>query len=106
MDASIEMKLLAIDRMIDMRKQLIAMQDNLGMSNGLSADEKILVYHLEDLLELSKAIGTEVHETGYISERGYTEVAFEYKGVTFNTYILSEEYELYKNEKGRGNSNE
>ena len=61
---------------------------------------------LEDLLELSKAIGTEAHETGYISERGYTEVAFEYKGVTFNTYILSEEYELYKNEKGRGNSNE
>ena len=77
MDASIEMKLLAIDRMIDMRKQLIAMQDNLGMSNGLSADERILVFHLEDLLELSKAIGTEVHETGYISERGYTEVAFE-----------------------------
>ena len=51
-------------------------------------------------------IGTAVHETGYISDRGYMEVAFEYKGVTFNTYILPEEYELYKNEEGRGNSNE
>ena len=106
MDASIEMKLLAIDRMIDMRKQLIVMQDNLRMNSGLDSSEKVLVYHLKDLLELSKAIGTEVHETGYISDRGYMEVAFEYKGVTFNTYILPKEYELYKNEEGRGNSNE
>lgn len=106
MDASIEMKLLAIDKMIGMRKQLIAMQDNLGMSNGFGVDDRILVYHLEDLLELSKAIETEVHETGYISEHGYMEVAFEYKGVTFNTYILPEEYELYKAEEGRDNGNE
>ena len=51
MDASIEMKLLAIDRMIDMRKQLIAMQDNLGMSNGLGADERILVRRLTGIIK-------------------------------------------------------
>lgn len=106
MDASIEMKLQAIDRMIDIRKQLIVMQDNLGMSNGLDSDEKVLIYHLKDLLELAKAVGNEAYETGYKSERGYTEVVFEYKGVAFNTYILPEEYELYKSKTGRGNRNE
>lgn len=100
MDCSVEMKLQAIDKMIAMREQLTAMQDNLEMNNGFSNDDKILVYRLDGLKELSKAIGNEIHETRYVSDAGYVEVAFEYKKVVFHTYLSPEEYKAYKDGEG------
>ncbi len=100
MDCSIEMKLQAIDKMIAMREQLAAMQDNLGMNNGFSLDDKILFYRLDDLKELSKATGNEIHETGHVSDVGYVEVAFEYKEVVFHTYLSPNEYKAYKDGGG------
>ena len=91
MKCSIEMKLQAIDKMITTREQLITMQDNLGMDNGLRLGTGILVYSLEDLQELSKATGNEIRETGYVSDTGWVNVAFEYKGIAFNTYLPPED---------------
>ena len=100
MDCSIEIKLQAIDKMIAMREQLAAMQDNLGMNNGFSLDDKILVYRLDDLKELSKATGNEIHETGYVSDTGFVEVAFGYKEVVFHAYLSPEEHKAYKDWEG------
>lgn len=70
MNDSIEMKLQAIDKMIDMRKQLITMQENLNMSTGVDFNDEILVYHLKDLQELAEATGNKIHENGYTSNDG------------------------------------
>ena len=96
MDCSVEMKLQAIDRMIAMREQLAAMQSNLRMDTGLNSSGRILVYFLEDLQELSKATGNKMHKTGYVTDSGCIEVALEYKGVVFNTYLSSNKYKAYK----------
>lgn len=100
MDCSVEMKLQAIDKMIAMREQLAAMQNNLGMNNGFDLDDKILVYRLNGLKELSKATGNEIHETGYVSDTGFVEVSFEYKEVIFHTYLSPNEYKAYKDGEG------
>lgn len=106
MDCSVEMKLQAIDRMIAMREQLAAMQSNLTMDTGLNSDGKILVYRSEDLRELSKAIGNKMYETGYVSDSSWVEVALEYKGVVFNTYLPPNKYKAYKDGDESGGKND
>lgn len=51
MKMSIEMKIQALDKMIEMRKQLMAMQDNLRVYNSMDKDTAVLIYSLEDFFE-------------------------------------------------------
>ena len=90
MECSLEMKLQAIDKMIAMREQLVAMQSNYRMNNGFELGGKILAYCLEDLQELSKTTGNEIYETGYVSDTGWTEVTFEYKEIGFHAIYTDE----------------
>lgn len=106
MDASIEMKLQAIDKMIDMRNQLITMQENLNMSTGVDLDNEVLVYRLKDLRELAEATGNKIHENGYTSNDGCVGVAFKYKETGFCTYLAPDVYEAYKNETESGGKDE
>lgn len=106
MDCSMEMKLQAIDKMIEMRNQLIGMQENLRMSNGFTVDGSILVFETNDLIELSKAVEADIHKTGYITKDGFPEIAFEYKGIKFNTYDYSNDYERYENQTARGDEDD
>lgn len=100
MNCSTEMKLQEIDKMLAAQKQLFAMQDNLGMDGRLG--DGILVYSLKNLQELSKATGNEIHETGYVADDGWVEVAFKYKETVFNTYLTPDEYKAYKDGDGSG----
>lgn len=106
MDVSIEMKLQAINKMLDMRNQLIAMQENLGMYDGFDASSSVLVYEIEDLLKLSEAVHCELHETGYITDQGNVSVAFEYKGSSFSSYFSPDDYERYKDKIARGSKDD
>lgn len=102
MNGSIEMKLQAIDKMTDMRKQLITMQENLNMSTGVDFNDEILVYHLKDLQELAEATGNKIHENGYTSNDGW----IEYKETGFRTYLAPDEYKAYKGETESGGKDE
>lgn len=106
MNCSVEMKLQTIDKMLAMREQLIVMQNNLGMSTGVGISDKILIFRLEDLQELSKATGNKMYETGYVSDSSWVEVALEYKGVVFNTYLPPNKYKAYKDGDESGGKND
>ena len=93
-----EMKLLVIDKMLDVRKQLITIQRSLDMSS-LSYDTTVLVYLFEDLLELSEMTGSEIYKD-HVSDGVGVCVALEYKRVVFDTYISPDEYEAYMNRRG------
>ena len=105
MEASIEMKIVVLDQMLEVRKQLIEMQEGLGMYNGLDLESTILIYSPKEFIEYSKAVGADFAETGYKTDEGNREIAFEYKGMSFNTYVYPEEYELYKEELSGGIKN-
>lgn len=106
MNGSIEMKLQAIDKMIDMRNQLITMQENLNMSTGVDFSNGVLVHSLKDLQELAEATGNEIHETEYVPGDGWKEVAFEYKEISLHTFLTQDEYEAYKSENESGGKDE
>ncbi|MGN0352428.1 MAG: hypothetical protein ACI4ES_12315 [Roseburia sp.] len=105
MDCSIEMKIQALDRMIEMRKQLITMQDNLGVYNSLSEDTFVLIYRTENFFEIANELKANV-ESGPTTKEGDIILSFYYKDTKFSTFILPKEYELLKHEIDRGESDD
>lgn len=104
MESSIEMKIQALDKLLEMRKQLITMQDNLGMYTSVAEEIPILIYQTEEFFEVAKEVGAVV-TSGDITDRGAIELMFNHKETTFNTYILPGEYQLHEHEIDRGNEN-
>lgn len=101
MKGSMEMKMQAIDEMLEMRKQMIVMQDNLGIYNGFGKGDKILIYSTEDFFEMARRVKERV-STGNIASNGMISIMFSYNGVLFNTFIWPREYQLHENEIDRG----
>ena len=101
MENSMEMKMQAIDLMLEARKQMIVMQDNLGIYNGFGKGDRILIYSTEDFFEMARYVKEKVR-TGDIADNGMINVMFSYNGVIFNTFILPGEYQLYEEEIDRG----
>ena len=47
-----------------------------------------------------------MYETGYVSDSSWVEVALEYKGVVFNTYLPPNKYKAYKDGDESGGKND
>lgn len=105
MDCSTEMKMQAIDKMIEMRNQLITMQDNLGMYNSVDNETPILIYQTDDFFEIANMVNGKV-KSGDVMDSGRIEITFNYKDTEFNTFILPVEYQLHEHEIDRGENNE
>jgi len=101
MEMSIEMKMQALDKMIEMRNQMVTMQDNLGVYNGFDKDSGILIYSTEDFLEIAKHVSTSI-ASRELKEIGNVELSFNYNGTEFRTFVLPCEYEEYKSEISAG----
>jgi hypothetical protein len=97
MKMSIEMKMQGLDKMIEMRKQLVVMQDNLGVFNGFGKDDGILIYSTEEFLEIANHVNTNVVSEA-LEKENYTRLSFDYNGTVFHTFILPHEHEAYKSE--------
>ena len=95
MEMSIEMKIQGLDKMIEMRKQLSVMQDNLGIYNGFGKDDSILIYFTEEFLEIANYVNARIASKA-LEKENHAELSFNYNGVVFHTYILPCEYEVYK----------
>lgn len=95
MKMSIEMKMQGLDKMIEMRKQLAVMQDNLGAYNGFGKDDSILIYSTEEFLEIANHVNARVTSEA-LEKKNHAELLFNYNDVVFHTYILPCEYETYK----------
>lgn len=104
MESSIEIKIQALDKMLEMRKQLITMQDNLGMFTSAAKEIPILIYQTEEFFEVANEVGANV-VSGDIVDQGMIELLFDYKEASFHTYILPGEYQLHEHEIDRGNEN-
>ena len=104
MEGSIEMKMQAIDKMIELRSQLITMQENLGMYNGFEERTSILIYKTDVFFEYASHIGTKVTSV-YVTDDGDICVMFTYKDVMFDTYVKPEEYQMYEHEIYKGDEN-
>lgn len=92
----VKTKLQEVDKMLDMRQQLDALQRSLGIYNGFEMQSSILICKVRDFFELSKSAKSVVYKTGYITDYGAMEVAFNYKGYKFVTFIFAHECEEYK----------
>ena len=103
MEMSTEMKMQALDKMIEMRNQLIAMQDNLGVYNGFDKDSGILIYSTEEFIEIAKHVNTSI-SSRVLEKIGSVELSFNYNGTEFHTFALPCECEEYKNELNLGGS--
>lgn len=101
MESSIEMKMQAIDKMLELRKQIIDMQDKLGVYNGLGESDCVLIYNTEDFFEMARRVKERV-STGNIASNGMISIMFSYNGVLFNTFIWPREYQLHEDEIDRG----
>lgn len=104
MEMSIEMKMQALDKMIEMRNQMVTMQDNLGVYNGFDKDNGILIYSTEDFLEIAKHVSTSI-ASRELEKIGNVELSFNYNGTEFHTFVLPCEYEEYKSEINAGGGN-
>ena len=103
MEGSIEMKMQAIDKMIELRNQLIVMQKNIGVWNGFDKDDVILIYDNSDFFNIARHVGANVNSDN-VSEIGLRTV-FNYKDVKFVAYIKQEEYQMYEHEIYKGDEN-
>lgn len=103
MECSMEMKMQAIDKMLEMRKQLSVIQNNLGMWNSADDTCPVLVYQTEDFFEVANEVNASV-QSGDITDKGMIEISFDYKDVKFHTFILPGEYQLHEHEIDRGDS--
>lgn len=103
MEGSIEMKMQAIDKMIEMRNQLIVMQDNLNMFNGFDKNGTVIIHNTSAFFEIAKHVGAKV-EPGNMTNAGLRTM-FNYKDVKFVAYIDSEERILYEHEIHRSDAN-
>ena len=95
-EMSIEMRKVALDKMIEIRKQLLVMQDNLGVYNCLDKDSTVLIYSTEDFFEIARHVKANI-TSGNLDEC-YLQLFFKYNETTFTTYILPDEYQLYESE--------
>ena len=92
MEMSIEMKIQALDKMIEMRNQMVTVQDNLGVYNGFNKNCGILIYSTEDFLEIAKHVSTSI-ASRELKEIENVELSFNYNGTEFHTFVLLCEYE-------------
>lgn len=101
MECSMEMKMQAIDKMLEVRKQLSAIQNNLGMWNSTDDTCPVLIYQTENFFEVANEVNASVR-SGEITDKGMIEILFNYKDVLFKTFILPGEYQLHEHEIDRG----
>lgn len=103
MEGSIEMKMQAIDKMIEIRNQLIVMQKKLNIWNEFDEDDEILVYDTPEFFDIARHIGAKVESDGTYSSGLH--VLFTYKDVKFSTYVNSSELSIYEHEIHRSDEN-
>lgn len=86
MDASIEMKIQEIDKLLELRKQIIEIQTPLNMDIGVYGFETVLIENNEDFLELADYVGKGI-EKGIVARSGNVEFLLKYKGIKFNIFV-------------------
>lgn len=96
MECSMEMKMQAVDEMLAVRKQLITMQDKVGMWNQVDDRTPLLIYNTEDFFEMAEYVGEKI-SSRYIEEGKYYSLRFTYNETVFSTQVIPKEYEKLKN---------
>ena len=95
MESSIEMKMQAIDKMLEQRKQLIIMANNTGLHMGFDPDTSITVYDASDFFEYAEKFGSEVKESDFKPSTGRICVYFSYHDCDFDCYLDATEVKEY-----------
>ncbi len=90
MNASMEMKILELDKMLELRAQLAATQSKLGMNVGFDKDEAVIIYNLKEFIEIADYVGERIRK-GDRTSSGMIIYYFCYKGITFRRFVFPEE---------------
>lgn len=87
MEGSIEMKMQALDKMLEHRKQLVALQIELGMWNDFDERDSVLIFSVEDFFLYANHIGAKVTCKKAGEDGSFpVKLEFSYKEALFTTY--------------------
>lgn len=95
MDASIEMKVQAVNKMLAQRKRLSKMLVSLGMYDGVNPDSNIIVYETSEFFQYAEILGAEARQSDYEPVNYSARIDFSYNGYTFSAYLTDAEVKTY-----------
>lgn len=97
MDASIEMKVVALEKVIETQKQIIQMKKDLNIDVSLNADKRLHVLSMDDLMAYAEYFDEHVSVEGRYSFSGvwYIYASFYNSGTEIYTFPDEEEVEKY-----------
>ena len=103
MEMTMDMKIDAIKKMIEMRNQLITMQRNLGMWDGFEPFTAILILSQNEFFEIAKAVeapvfGKKLKRNIKTGTQYNIELYFSFNGTDFHTFVNKYEYKKYRKE--------
>lgn len=100
MDASIEMKVVALEKVIETQKQIIQMKKDLNIDVSLNADKRLHVLSMDDLMAYAEYFNEHVSAEGRYSFSGvwYIKASFYHLGTEIYTFPDKEEVEKYVKE--------
>ncbi len=96
MVGSVEMKIQALNEMIEARTRMLDLQEALGMFS-IFRDECILICDTDEFFAYAKHIGVKVTHNG-TTPGGSIHVIFTYKEVRFSAHIPPDDYRRYQQE--------
>ena len=96
MDASIEMKAVALEKIIETQKQLIQMKKNLNIDVNVN-DKRLYVFSMDDLMAYAEYFDEHVSAEGKYGYSGvwYIYTSFYHLGTEIYTFPDKEEVEKY-----------
>lgn len=96
-DASIEMKVVALEKVIETQKQIIQMKKDLNIDVSLNADKRLHVLSMDDLMAYAEYFDEHVSVEGRYSFSGvwYIYASFYHSGTEIYTFPDEEEVEKY-----------
>lgn len=105
MEGSIEMKRQILDKMLDVREQMVALENDLGIYHiYVDGDSDVLFHNKEEFFYFAKLMGAKVESDYEKDEIGDISVKFIYREVTFKTFLNEEESQLYQHEIARSDA--
>lgn len=100
MDTGTEMKFRELEKMLNLREQLIETQNALGKEGIFSNDDmswsSMLVYSITEFMEIAEHVGSKIERNSKMYD-GMINFFFRYRGIKFNTYAYPKDADAIMN---------
>lgn len=96
MECSVEMKIQAIDKMLELAKQLMVMQDNLGVNVYFDNGGSVSIWDVDSFFKIADEVEAQIKYNPKRSCTWYDYFEFLYKDIRITTFVDAENYHFWK----------